>query len=53
MKFLCVFIAMNLFAAQCKNEESQKLQHFNMTVINAEKDSLLQNFEKLSYDKKY
>ena len=51
MKFLCVFIAMNLFAAQCKNEESQKLQHFNMTVINAEKDSLLQNFEKLSYDK--
>ncbi len=51
MKFLCVFIAMNLFAAQCKNEESQKLQHFNMTVINAEKDSLLQNFENLSYDK--
>ncbi|WP_157668387.1 hypothetical protein [Capnocytophaga endodontalis] len=52
MKFLCVFIAMNyLFAAQCKNEELQNLQNFNMTVINAEKDSLLQNFENLSYDK--
>ncbi|ASF43490.1 hypothetical protein CBG49_10625 [Capnocytophaga endodontalis] len=40
-----------LFAAQCKNEELQNLQNFNMTVINAEKDSLLQNFENLSYDK--
>lgn len=51
MKFLYIFIVMHLLATQCKNVESQNLQHFNITEPNVENDSLLQNFEKLSYDK--
>ncbi|GJM54213.1 hypothetical protein RCZ16_25290 [Capnocytophaga catalasegens] len=42
---------MHLLPTQCKNVESQNLQHFNITEPNVENDSLLQNFEKLSYDK--